>query len=56
MTTIMKSTPRATLMTTTMKSTTEADAHDHDHDHDHAHGAHDPHAWLSPETRRSGWM
>jgi len=28
----------------------EAEAHDHDHDHDHAHGAHDPHAWLSPDN------
>ena len=28
----------------------EAEAHAHDHDHDHAHGAHDPHAWLSPQN------
>ena len=26
------------------------DAAAHDHDHDHAHGAHDPHAWLSPDN------
>ena len=36
--------------------------HDHDehaeaddHDHGHAHGAHDPHAWLSPENAAS-WL
>jgi len=27
-----------------------AEAEAHDHDHDHAHGAHDPHAWLSPDN------
>lgn len=41
-----------------------ADAHDHDHDeheeaeahdHDHPHGAHDPHAWLSPDNA-AAWL
>ncbi|RKF16697.1 zinc transporter [Roseovarius spongiae] len=40
----------------------EGDGHDHEehaeadgHDHDHAHGAHDPHAWLSPENA-ANWL
>lgn len=40
----------------------EGDDQDHeehaeadDHDHDHAHGAHDPHAWLSPENA-ANWL
>jgi zinc transport system substrate-binding protein len=33
----------------------EAEAHDHNHDHDHAHGAHDPHAWLSPDNA-AAWL
>ena len=28
----------------------EEHAEDHDHDHAHDHGAHDPHAWLSPDN------
>ncbi|MEM8823618.1 MAG: zinc ABC transporter substrate-binding protein [Pseudomonadota bacterium] len=41
-----------------------AAAHDHDHDHEdhaghddhgHAHGAHDPHAWLSPDNA-ANWL
>ena len=31
-----------------------AEAEAHDHDHDHAHGAHDPHAWLSPDNAAAG--
>ncbi|MFD3191821.1 zinc ABC transporter substrate-binding protein [Sedimentitalea sp. HM32M-2] len=40
----------------------EGDGHDQedhaeadDHGHDHAHGAHDPHAWLSPENAAT-WL